>query len=113
MDKYPNVNAVFINAIIKSICEEGTKQEACDYLQEQWNEVCVLRDEVTYLRAALATAQAVALERAAQVADEWSVSILHDRGDTMPTAHAEVIARSVSPNIAAAIRAMKPNGGQQ
>ena len=58
MDKYPHVNAAFINAIIKSIREEGTKQEACDYLQEQWNEVCVLRDEIRHLRTALATAEA-------------------------------------------------------
>lgn len=38
MTDYPHVNAAFIN----SIREEGTKQEACDYLQKQWNETCTL-----------------------------------------------------------------------
>jgi len=47
MDKYPTVNAAFINAIR----EEGTKQEACDFLQEQWNETCALHNEITRLRS--------------------------------------------------------------
>jgi hypothetical protein len=37
--KYPHVPAAFINAI----AEEGTKAEAIQYLQEQWNETCALR----------------------------------------------------------------------
>jgi len=39
MTKYPHVPAAFINAIR----EEGTKTEACNFLQEQWNETCALR----------------------------------------------------------------------
>lgn len=46
-NKFPYVRAAFINAIR----EEGTKAEACDYLQEQWNETCALRAEITRLRA--------------------------------------------------------------
>jgi hypothetical protein len=39
MTDYPHVPAAFINAI----AEEGTKAEAVEYLQEQWNEICALR----------------------------------------------------------------------
>ena len=39
MTDYPHVPAAFINAI----AEEGTKAEAVEYLQKQWNEVCALR----------------------------------------------------------------------
>lgn len=38
-DKYPHVRAAFINAI----ADEGTKEEAVQFLQEEWNENCVLR----------------------------------------------------------------------
>jgi len=40
--EYPHVQAAFINAIR----EEGTKKEACDWLQKQWNETCYLRDQL-------------------------------------------------------------------
>ena len=46
MTEYPHVPAAFIN----SIREEGTKDEALDWLQKQWNETC-------YLRAALVEAR--------------------------------------------------------
>lgn len=36
---YPHVQAAFINAIT----EEGTHEDACKYLQEQWNEASYLR----------------------------------------------------------------------
>lgn len=49
MSEYPHVPAAFINAIR----EEGTKAEACDYLQNQWNETCALRAENERLREAL------------------------------------------------------------
>lgn len=39
MSDYPHVPAAFINAI----AEEGTKAEAIEYLQKQWNENCALR----------------------------------------------------------------------
>ena len=39
MTDYPHVPAAFINAI----AEGGTKAEAVEYLQKQWNEVCALR----------------------------------------------------------------------
>lgn len=39
MTDYPHVPAAFINAIR----EEGTKAEACDWLQKTWNELCALR----------------------------------------------------------------------
>jgi hypothetical protein len=42
---YPHVPAAFINAI----AEEGTKAEAIEYLQKQWNETCALRAELTRL----------------------------------------------------------------
>lgn len=47
MMDYPHVQAAFINAIRA----EGTKEEACDWLQKQWNETCALRrgNEVSYL----------------------------------------------------------------
>ena len=38
--QYPQVPAAFINAIE----EEGTKTEAIQYLQDQWNETCWLRE---------------------------------------------------------------------
>lgn len=54
MSDYPHVPAAFINAIR----EEGTKVEACDYLQEQWNETCALRAEKERLQEALERADA-------------------------------------------------------
>lgn len=39
MTDYPHVPAAFINAI----ADEGTKAEAIEYLQKQWNETCALR----------------------------------------------------------------------
>ena len=39
MPKYPHAPAAFINAV----AEEGTKEDAVKYLQEQWNETCALR----------------------------------------------------------------------
>lgn len=36
---FPHSQAAFIN----SIREEGTKQEACDWLQSTWNELVALR----------------------------------------------------------------------
>ena len=44
--KYPHVPAAFINAI----AEEGTKAEAIQWLQEQWNETCALRAELKALK---------------------------------------------------------------
>ncbi len=44
--EYPHVRAAFINAI----AEEGTKAEAVDWLQKQWNETCALRAELKALR---------------------------------------------------------------
>src|SRR3990167_5177071 len=38
MADYPHVPAAFINAI----AEEGTKAEAIEWLQKQWNETCAL-----------------------------------------------------------------------
>ena len=38
----PFVRASFINAIR----EEGTKEEACDFLQKTWNEKCALQARV-------------------------------------------------------------------
>jgi hypothetical protein len=43
---YPHVPAAFINAI----AEEGTKNEAIDWLQKTWNENCALRAELKALR---------------------------------------------------------------
>ena len=47
MIDYPHVPAAFINAIRA----DGTKEEACDWLQKLWNETCALRrgNEVSYL----------------------------------------------------------------
>lgn len=42
MTDYPHVPAAFINAI----AEEGTKAEAIEYLQKQWNENCALREQL-------------------------------------------------------------------
>ena len=50
MGKAPHAQAAFINAI----ADEGTKDEAVQFLQETWNELCEARDEITALRARLA-----------------------------------------------------------
>lgn len=42
----PHVPAAFINAI----AEEGTKAEAIEWLQKQWNENCALRAELRAMR---------------------------------------------------------------
>jgi hypothetical protein len=44
--EYAHVPAAFINAI----AEEGTKAEAIEYLQKQWNENCALRAELKVIR---------------------------------------------------------------
>ena len=49
MTDHPHVPSAFINAI----AEEGTKAEAVEYLQKQWNETCALRTEVKLLQKAL------------------------------------------------------------
>lgn len=41
--KYPHVPAAFINAI----AEEGTKEEAVEWLQKTWNELCYVRNRLT------------------------------------------------------------------
>ena len=46
MADYPHVPAAFINAI----AEEGTKEEAIEWLQKQWNETCALRAELKKLK---------------------------------------------------------------
>jgi hypothetical protein len=43
--EYPHVPAAFINAI----AEEGTKEDAVQFLQEQWNETCYLRKRLEKL----------------------------------------------------------------
>ena len=65
MSNCPHVPAAFINAIR----EEGTKEEACDFLQDQWNEVVALRRPVGKAEAALAKS-VKALEPFAKAADE-------------------------------------------
>jgi hypothetical protein len=47
--KHPQVPAAFIN----TIREEGTKKEACDFLQAQWNETFAQLNEITRLRKEL------------------------------------------------------------
>ena len=41
---YPHVQAAFINAI----AEEGTKAEAIEWLQKQWNETCALQKALRF-----------------------------------------------------------------
>lgn len=47
--EYPHVPAAFINAI----AEEGTKAEAVEYLQRQWNECCAQAALIKELMEAL------------------------------------------------------------
>lgn len=47
--KHPHVPAAFINALR----EEGTKEEVCNFLQEQWNETCALHKQNKALLDAL------------------------------------------------------------
>jgi hypothetical protein len=51
--KHPHVPAAFINAIR----EEGTKKEACDFLQAQWNETFALTAQLTAALAAVEQAR--------------------------------------------------------
>ena len=46
MTDYPHRNAAFINAIR----EEGSKEDACTFLQKGWNENCALRIEIKMLK---------------------------------------------------------------
>lgn len=48
MTNYPRVPAAFINVI----AEGGTKQEAVEYLQSTWNEVCFLKEKILELEFA-------------------------------------------------------------
>ena len=41
-ENVPHHNAAFINAI----WEEGTKEESCRYLQQTWNELCELKQQL-------------------------------------------------------------------
>ena len=52
--KHPHVPAAFIN----TIREEGTKKEACDFLQAQWNETFALSAQLTAALAAVEQARA-------------------------------------------------------
>lgn len=62
---HPHVPAAFINAI----AEEGTKNEAIEWLQKQWNETCVLRAALTEI--------AVRCERAAHPAAPQCLTFAH------------------------------------
>lgn len=44
--KYPRQPAAFINVI----AEEGTKEEAVQFLQETWDELCFVRQQLCNLR---------------------------------------------------------------
>jgi hypothetical protein len=79
----PHAQAAFINAIR----EEGTKADACDWLQLQWNESCALRAEVlrlTEANAALAEELARMRKTSAQALeamDDYVTSYPHmDKG---------------------------------
>jgi transcriptional regulator of nitric oxide reductase len=76
-ETYPYVRAAFINYIR----EEGSKAEACDWLQKQWNEICALNKEIVRVTAILAEKDAeiarararnAALEKAAQDLVEYA-----------------------------------------
>lgn len=43
---YPHVTASWIN----NIWDEGTKEEACRYLQVTWNELCAVKKELEMLQ---------------------------------------------------------------
>lgn len=45
---HPHVTAAFINAI----ADEGTRAEAIDWLQKQWNETCALRAALKFYATA-------------------------------------------------------------
>jgi uncharacterized protein YbdZ (MbtH family) len=47
MNDAPHCQAAFINAIR----EEGSKAQACDYLQKTWNELMQAKAEIRRLRA--------------------------------------------------------------
>jgi hypothetical protein len=59
--EYPHVPAAFINAI----AEEGTKAEAVEWLQKQWNETCYLRQAI-----------AAETERCARIAESYKTQEL-------------------------------------
>jgi histone deacetylase complex regulatory component SIN3 len=49
MTDYPHVQSAFVNAVR----EESTHDEACDYLQSEFNKTCALMAEIERLRKAL------------------------------------------------------------
>jgi hypothetical protein len=59
MTDFPHVPAAFINAI----AEEGTKAEAIEWLQKQWNESCALRSRLKYTTEALEQADKVIFDQ--------------------------------------------------
>ncbi len=63
----PFVRAAFINAIR----EEGTKTEACDYLQKQWNETCALRTALKASEARVAGMREAAKGIVRSEAEAW------------------------------------------
>lgn len=94
--KSPHAQAAFINAIR----EEGSKKEACDNLQETWNDLCAARVELATLRAKMAERSQASLdvlaERHRQItAEDWTPE--HDDAQALAEAErlqevAEIIA---------------------
>jgi len=66
--KHPHVPAAFINAIR----EEGTKKEACDFLQAQWNETFALSAQLTTALDAVEQADKINAMWKQNSKDTWS-----------------------------------------
>lgn len=70
---YPHVQAAFIN----SIREEGTRQQACNYLQEQWNETVFLHGKVKTQAAEIARLKAALVLAAIPLESQQMTSMSH------------------------------------
>jgi hypothetical protein len=89
MTKYPHVQSAFIN----SIREEGTVQEACDFLQEEWNRGCALTGRVAELEAELA-----AIRAELSPPPEWPLHLAARAAKTAADHCAAQIAKPPTPN---------------
>jgi putative heme degradation protein len=71
--KAPHVRAAFINRIR----EEGTKEEACNFLQEQWNETCQARDQIAAQVLRIAELKLAVVNAAVRAT--WEAEALNER----------------------------------
>ena len=81
MKGFPHVPASFINALR----EEGTKAEACDFLQKTWNELCAVKaalvKPLVWGTTSYGSPEALSVAGTYRISDAWDGGFNVNRGN--------------------------------